>query len=346
MMRSFAFCLTTVLVIPLIEPNPFAPKVVDLETRMEQLDQQSSSTTPYIPVITGPFYVEIEVQFYDLSKTWQRMFDFATDSSSHHIFLTKHGSSPGNVAVQYTDDSGNGHWLSVDNVITTGAADLWRVGVGSDGLLSLHMNGILLESEKGVVPPTGAVLRDQQNLGMSAPSGSNSLDGVISNLKVQNLSDPEVPLFRSLANLPSQVLRESFIASVYVRFDETSGRPDQPVFDFRGASGNHVIRFRQSGSGTAVALDLIQDGLQTTCTTLTGAIIEEEMALWKIQMDGTSWKIQKEGSGSAVTHTCTGMATPVSTLRTVMRIGESPGLPIFEGVVLGLRLDTDSSSRR
>jgi hypothetical protein len=329
-----------------------SPALATITTKMEQLDNKIMPfQSPTIPAIRGPFYVEIQVQFYDLGSSTlesQRMFTFSSaTTSSHPISLSKHGVA--SVAFQYTDDQGHAYSISVNDtaVVSTGTLDLWRVGVDGAGSMTLSKNGVLLGSRTSVPPPTGVVIRNQRLLGMSKIDGSEGLKGLISSLKVQNLNgQPELPTYRSLANLPAQVFSQKFHASVYVRVDDTTNaRLGQPIFEFSDTWGDNRILFSQNPTiSTSMRLSVHQQNgtITSFCETAPGAITKEIMMLWKVEMAGTVWKIQRNGK---IVSICPGMVAPAPVFRRQMLFGQSvvPTVPILDGVVLGFRLDDNFS---
>jgi hypothetical protein len=349
-----SYCLVGFVTMFLYSPRSVrgqSPALATIITKMEQLDNKTLPfQSPTIPAIRGPFYVEIQVQFYDLGSSTletQRMFTFSSATSSHPISLSKQGVA--SVAFQYTDDQGHSYSISVNDtdVVTAGTLDLWRVGVDSAGSMTLSKNGVLLGSRNSVPPPTGAVIRNQRLLGMSKIDGSEGLKGLISSLKVQNMNgQPELPTYRSLANLPAQVFSQKFHASVYVRVDDTSSaRLGQPIFEFSDTWGDNRILFSQNPTiSTSMRLSVHQQNgtITSFCETTPGAITKEIMMLWKIEMAGTTWKIQRNGK---IVSICPGMVAPAAVFRRQMLFGQSvlPSVPILDGVVLGFRLDDNFS---
>jgi hypothetical protein len=343
-------CIIGVMMMMLLSLQPSSVIAIapPIKTMMEQLDGNISQPyLPTIPVITGPFYVEIEVHFYDqalLYASRHRIFDFSTNTTTHPISLTiENGAS---LSFQYTDDSGSSHLISVVacyDIVTAGTTDLWRVGVDASGSMTLHKNGELQGLRNNVTPPTGAVRRTQQLLGMSNVNGSDGLKGVISGLKVRNLAEPEPPIYRSLNNLPAQVYSGSFKASVYARFDDVTTRSGQPVFELSDATGDNRILFAQNGSSSGVILSVQQNGVTTSCSSSGGFINNKGMLLWKIEMAGPTWTIQRSNNlrKDQTVAICPGMVAPAAVFRRNMLFGRSmqTAVSVLDGVVLGFRLD-------
>jgi hypothetical protein len=351
-----SYCLVGFATMFLYSPSSVrgqSPALAPITMMMEQLDNKAMpNQSPTIPRITGPFYVEIQVQFYDLAsssrtESYQRMFAFSSASFSHTISLSKQGVA--SVAFQYSDDQGNNYLISVDDddtavaaAVTVGTTDLWRVGVDGAGEMTLYKNGVLLGSRNGVPPPAGAVIRNQRLLGMSNADGSDGLKGLISSLKVQNLDGPKLPAFRSLANLPAQIFSQQFKASVYARVDDTSSaRLGQPIFELSDTWGDNRISFSQNPAiSTGMILSIHQNNgtITSSCETTAGAINKEVMTLWKVEMNGSTWKIQRN---SKILNICPDMVAPAAVFRRQMLFGQSvlPAVPILDGVVLGFRLD-------
>ena len=316
----------------------FVPSAA-IETKMQELDGQPlQSPEPNIPDITGPFFVEITAVVFDLSQSWQRFFDFSfVDSngdSSNHIALLRIGDS-NDVAFQYQDDNDNNNWLAVDDVLTTDTIDTWRVGVDASGTMSVFKDGVFLD-DRTATPPTGALIRSGKALGHSSGGSSNQLGGTILGLKVQNLSDPVLPIYRQLLNLPAQTFRGSFVASAYARFDDTS-RSSQRIFEFSELGSNdNEISFGQDGTGNGVVLEVKQNGSIMRCGA-GSAIVEDEMAFWAVEMSVSNWRISKNGS---VLVACFSKPAPASVYRRQLNFGESSsGFDRLDGVVLGFRLD-------
>jgi hypothetical protein len=331
-----------------LQPSSVIAIAPPIKTMMEQLDGNISQPyLPTIPIITGPFYVEIEVHFYDqalLYASRHRIFDFSANNTTHSISLTiDNGAS---VSFQYTDDSGRSHLISVVacyDIVTAGTTDLWRVGVDASGSMTLHKNGELQGVRNNVTPPTGAVRRTRQLLGMSDVNGADGLKGVISGLKVRNLAEPEPPIFRSLNNLPAQVFSGSFKASVYVRFDDVTTRAGQPIFELSDATGDNRILFAQNATNSGVILSVHQNGVTTSCSSGGGVINNRAMLLWKVEMAGDFWVIQRSYNrkkDDTVTF-CHNRVAPAAVFRRSMLFGRSmqPSVPVLDGVVLGFRLD-------
>ena len=318
----------------------FVPSAA-IQTEMQQLDGQSiQSPDPDIPNITGPFFVEISAVVLDLSQSWQRFFDFSYEDSngdsSHHIALLRHSDS-NTVVFQYQDDNDDEEWIAVDEVLTTDTVDTWRVGVDAAGIVEFSKNGMSLASGTAN-PPTGALIRSDKALGHSSGGSSNQLGGTILGLKVQNLSDPVLPIYRQLLNLPSQAFRGSFVASAYARFDDIS-RSSQRIFEFSELGSNdNQISFGQEGTGNGVVLEVKHSGsMPIDDCRASNAIVEDEMAHWAVEVTPTRWRIAKNGS---VKVACFGKQTPASVYRGQLNFGESSsGFDRLDGVVLGFRLD-------
>jgi hypothetical protein len=332
----------------LLQPSSVIAIAPPIKTMMEQLDGNISQPyLPTIPVITGPFYVEIEVHFYDqtlLHTSRHRIFDFSTNSTTHPISLTiDNGAS---LSFQYTDDNGSSHLISVVacyDIVTAGTTDLWRVGVDASGSMTLHKNGELQGVRNNVVPPTGAVRRTQQLLGMSNANGADGLKGVISGLTVRNLDEPEPPIFRSLNNLPAQVFSGSFKASVYARFDDVTTRSGQPIFELSDATGDNRILFAQHGNTSGLVLSVHQNGVTTSCYASNWLLNNRGMLLWKIEMAGPIWTIQRSNNRKEdnTVQICKGVVAPAAVFRRNMLFGRSmqSSVSVMDGVVLGFRLD-------
>jgi hypothetical protein len=332
----------------LLQPSSVIAIAPPIKTMMEQLDGNiSQSYLPTIPIITGPFYVESEVHFYDqtlLHTSRHRIFDFSTNTTTHSISLTIENDA--SVSFQYTDDNGSSHLISVVaryDIVTAGTTDLWRVGVDASGSMTLHKNGELQGVRNNVTPPTGAVRRTRQLLGMSNVNGADGLKGVISGFKVRNLAEPEPPIFRSLNNLPAQVFSGSFKASVYARFDDVTTRSGQPIFELSDATGDNRILFAQDGNTSGLILSVHQNGVTTSCYASNRLLNNRGMLLWKIEMAGPIWTIQRSNNrkeDDTVT-ICKGVVAPAAVFRRNMLFGRSMqnSVPVLDGVVLGFRLD-------
>jgi hypothetical protein len=339
--------IVAMMMMLLLQPSSVIA-IAPIKTMMEQLDGNVSQPyLPTIPIITGPFYVEIEVHFYNqtlLHTSRHRIFDFSTNSTSHSISLTiDNGAS---LSFQYTDDSGRSHLISVVacyDIVTAGTTDLWRVGVDASGTMTLHKNGELQGVRNNVVPPTGAIRRTRQLLGMSTVNGADGLKGVISGLKVRNLDEPEPPIFRSLNNLPAQVFSGSFKASVYARFDDVTTRSGQPIFELSDATGDNRILFAQDRNTSGLILSVHQNGVTSSCEASNKLINNRGMLLWKIEMAGPIWTIQRSYNRKEddTVKICIGMVAPAAVFRRNMLFGRSmqPSVSVLDGVVLGFRLD-------
>ena len=326
------------LLLSLFSSLLFIPSAA-IETKMQRLDGGPlQSFEPDILDITGPFFVEITAVVFNLSRSSQKFFDFSfvdnNGNSSRHITLLRIGNS-NHVAFQYQDDDDNETYLVAEKALTTDTIDTWRVGVDAAGTVEFSKNGVSLASGTAN-PPTGALLRSNKALGHSSSGSSNQLGGTILGLKVQNLSDPVLPIYRQLFNLPAQAFRVSFVASAYARFDDTS-RSSQRIFEFSELGSNdNQISFGQDGTGNDLVFESQVDGIPATCVA-SSAIIEGEMAHWAVEVSPTHWKIAKNGS---VKVACFGKQAPASVFRRQLNFGESSsGSDRLDGVVLGFRLD-------
>lgn len=131
----------------------------------------------------GAFSVEATARFDDISRSWQRVFDFGNGEGSDTIAF---GQSDGSNTTHARFEIRVGdtlHTLTTgDGAIVEGEMPLWKVGVDATGLVFIEKDGNRLTEGPGAVAPD--VVRSNLLVGYSNTAAHNDMDGVVLGLRV------------------------------------------------------------------------------------------------------------------------------------------------------------------
>lgn len=303
------------------------------------------SSDPDLDEVSGAFEIKVVARTDDISRRWQRLFQFGTvlESDGYHTVSLSHVWAQPDLRFQVHSGIGSTQELYAHGVVDEGVVTTWTVGVDETLRMYIKKNGVEVASRPdGKLP--AAVSRPIKYIGRSFWAADDDHVGAVLGIqfvKGGNSSSVRLPL--EWMNYPGQLNGSGFVVSGYARFNDVVSGSWQRVFDFSDGSSTTTVNLGQRAASRDLRLE-VNNGGTTMVLDANDTIVDQEMAFWEvgIAQAGLAW-IRKNGN---VVASDASFQLPIALFRHDNRFGYShnPSHDPLNGVVLGVRIDREADT--
>lgn len=299
---------------------------------------------PDLDEISGPFELKFEARFDDLSRNWQRIFDFGRQLNSDDHDTISLAAPTGTTNLRFiVNGEGEKKELYAYSVIEEGVLTEWTVGVDETRRTYIKKNGVEVASLTDGVWPD-AVERMYKYIGRSLWDADDDLLGAVLGLQFVKGGTSSNGLPLQWMNFPCHTLGRGFVVTGYARYDDLSSQW-QRIFDFGNGPQQGVINFGQRQGRATMRLEVdnrANGGSWDFLDAPSDIIVLGEWAFWEvgIHSNGTAW-ISKNG---VVLNSDADFPVPGNIFRRSNLFGYSnsnTGDDPLRGAILGVRVDLE-----